>query len=52
MVHIDPEGNKYNIGYIKIGKIGLEEGRANIPTEFKKLDNKKFFQFVIVKHII
>ena len=38
----DALGTKHNVGHVKIGEIGLEDGRPSIPTEFQALE-KTFF---------
>ncbi|WP_225999807.1 AAA family ATPase [Paenibacillus sp. BJ-4] len=42
LVYIDAEHTEHYIGNVKIGEIGLEDGRPSIPSEFHKLDEKFF----------
>lgn len=39
---IDPDGGKHNVGELKIGNIGLSEGRADVPKKFSKLPDGFF----------
>lgn len=42
MYYVDSNLKEEEIGYIRIGSVGLQEGRAEIPSSFIELDKKYF----------
>ncbi|HBE9333761.1 TPA: AAA family ATPase [Clostridioides difficile] len=42
MYHVDSDLKEQRIGHIRIGKVGLEYGRVDIPYKFEKLDDTYF----------
>jgi predicted ATPase len=42
LIYVDKNGEKHNIGNVKIGQFGMEHGKPAIPVRFNKL-SKDFF---------
>ena len=42
LIYFDHTGDRHEVGWVKIGQFGLEQGRPNLPDRFDKLD-KRFF---------
>src|SRR5690606_7317350 len=42
LAYVDADGQPHHIGSVKIGEIGLTEGRASIPDSFEFLDERFF----------
>ena len=42
LFYFDNAGNRHQIGSVKIGQYGLEEGRPKLPTDFDELDERFF----------